>query len=112
MAREHAVLGAYDIALQYYERASSAVGRHLRVLVDTAERNKWAKVRRRTALVWGRALRACSRRGSRRRAAAHAPRDQMGRPGTGRGPFVRASELSLTTATPPLSPSPAHRPRR
>jgi hypothetical protein len=44
MAREHAVLGAYDIALQYYERASGSVGRHLRLLVDTQERNKWTKV--------------------------------------------------------------------
>ncbi len=45
MAREYAILGAYDVALQFYDRANSSVVRHLRALVDTADRNRWTKVR-------------------------------------------------------------------
>jgi hypothetical protein len=49
LAREYAVLGAYDTALAYYERAVGAFARYSRTLVDTAERAKWAKVREATA---------------------------------------------------------------
>jgi hypothetical protein len=44
MAREYSLLGAYDVALAYYDRAVSAVARYMRLLVDTGDRNKWAKV--------------------------------------------------------------------
>jgi hypothetical protein len=46
MAREYAVLGAYDVALQYYDRAAGNVSRVLRAIVDSNDRGRWSKVRR------------------------------------------------------------------
>lgn len=46
MAREYALLGAYDISVQYYDRTLSSCTKYLRTLVDTQERNRWTKVRK------------------------------------------------------------------
>ncbi len=62
MAREYAVLGAYDVALQFYDRALSSVARYMRTIVDTADRNRWSKVS------------ACNRRGHAKRSGLLASR--------------------------------------
>ncbi len=46
MAREYAVLGAYDVSLAYYDRAVGSAARALRAVVDTQDRHKWTKVRK------------------------------------------------------------------
>ncbi len=45
MAREYALLGAYDVALQYFDRAARTVDRFLRTLADTHERHKWSQLK-------------------------------------------------------------------
>lgn len=44
-AREHALLGAYDVSLSYYERAASCATRYLRHLVEGGERTRWARLK-------------------------------------------------------------------
>jgi AAA+ superfamily predicted ATPase len=45
MAREYAVLGAYDSSLALYDRAAQSVARYLREIADTSDRGKWSRVR-------------------------------------------------------------------
>lgn len=45
MAREAALLGAYDTALVYFDGVVTGIHKHLRTLVDAADRQRWIKVR-------------------------------------------------------------------
>ena len=43
-AREHALLGAYDVSLQYYERAASCATRYMRHRAEGGERARGVRL--------------------------------------------------------------------
>ena len=44
-AREYALLGAYDVSLSYFDRATSSLQRASRFVADADERARWSRVR-------------------------------------------------------------------
>ena len=44
-AREYALLGAYEVSLDYFDRAAACVARYMRYLVDSDERVRWSRAK-------------------------------------------------------------------